>query len=107
MYPPSYAVLRAFLQWIGMRLIPLQVLPAVQFDLSAHDLSVFIGSGINIVLQEFVLDPTYNRFGLLITVPFLVCVSIVSGLLRAFIFLFSFQSVLLPPSHCQPLVLVN
>ncbi|KAF9782477.1 glycosyl transferase family group 2-domain-containing protein [Thelephora terrestris] len=36
----------------------------------------FIGSGVNIMLQEFVLDPTYNRFGLLITAPFLMCVSI-------------------------------
>ena len=33
------------------------------------------------MLQEFVLDPTYNRFGLLATAPFLMCVSIVSGLL--------------------------
>lgn len=44
---------------------------------------VFIGSGINIMLQEFVLDPTYNRFGLLATAPFLVCVSLVSGLFLA------------------------
>lgn len=36
----------------------------------------FIGSGVNIMLQEFALDPTYNRFGLLITAPFLICVSI-------------------------------
>lgn len=43
---------------------------------------VFIGSGINILLQEFILDPTYNRFGLLATSPFLVCVSLVSGPFR-------------------------
>ena len=35
------------------------------------------------MLQEFVLDPTYNRFGLLATAPFLVCVSLVSGPFRA------------------------
>lgn len=90
-----------------MRPVPLYVIPAVHPVTSPHDFSVFIGSGINVVLQEFALDPTYNRFGLLITAPFLVCVSIVSGLLPAFIFLLSFQSVLLPPGSRQPLVLVS
>ena len=68
---------------------------------------VFIGSGLNIILQEFVVDPKYNRFGLLITAPFLMCVSIVSDLSDTCTFLYSFQSVLLFASHCQPLVLVS
>lgn len=45
-----------------------------------HFFPVFIGSGVNVILQEFALDPTYSRFGLLITAPFLICVSIVSCL---------------------------
>lgn len=68
---------------------------------------VFIGSGINIMLQEFTLDPTYNRFGLLITVPFLVCVSIVSGRPVTSTFLLSFQSVLLLASRRQHLLLAS
>ena len=59
------------------------------------------------MLQEFVLDPTYNRFGLLVTAPFLMCVSIVSGLPVASIFLLSFQPVLLFASRCEYLVLVS
>lgn len=92
-----------------MRLVHLYVIPAVQFVLFpfTHEFLVFIGSGINIMLQEFALDPTYNRFGLLITAPFLICVSIVSDPPRASIFLFSFYSVLLSASRCQHLVLVS
>lgn len=70
-------------------------------------LLVFIGSGINILLQEFVVDPKYNRFGLLITAPFLMCVSIVSGPPDTCTFFPSFQPVLLLASHRQPLVLVS
>ena len=39
------------------------------------------------MLQEFAVDPTYNRFGLLITAPFLMCVSIVSDLFNSSTFL--------------------
>ena len=70
-------------------------------------LSVFVGSGINVILQEFALDPTYNRFGLLTTVPFLICVSIVSGLPGPSISLVSFQSVLLLANRCQYLLLAS
>jgi len=59
------------------------------------------------MLQEFALDPTYNRFGLLITAPFLACVSIVSDLPETSTFLFSSNSVLLLASCCQRLVLVG
>ena len=59
------------------------------------------------MLQEFVLDPTYNRFGLLVTAPFLMCVSIVSGSPRTFVVLLSLHSVLLLASHCQYLVFVS
>ena len=61
-----------------MRLISLYICPLSNLVPCAHHSSVFIGSGVNIILQEFALDPTYNRFGLLITAPFLICVSIVS-----------------------------
>ena len=70
-------------------------------------LLVFIGSGINIILQEFAVDPTYNRFGLLVTAPFLMCVSIVSDLSNTRTFCHSFQPVLLLASHRKPLVLVS
>ena len=59
------------------------------------------------MLQEFTLDPTYNRFGLLITAPFLICVSIVSGLSGHTIVLLSIQSVLLLTNRWQHLVLVG
>lgn len=81
--------------------------PQFSFILHVHHFPVFIGSGVNIMLQEFVLDPTYNRFGLLITAPFLMCVSIVSGLPDPSVFLFSPESVLLLASRCQHLLPVS
>ena len=38
----------------------------------------FVGSGLAILLLEFKLDHTYQRFALLATAPFLFCVSLVS-----------------------------
>lgn len=40
--------------------------------------SVFIGTSINLLLQEFKLDGNYIRFALVVTTPFWVCVSLVS-----------------------------
>jgi hypothetical protein len=37
----------------------------------------FIGSGINILLQEWRLTNDYKRFALMATAPFLFCVSLV------------------------------
>jgi hypothetical protein len=84
-----------------------RLFPQSSFVVWTHPFSVFIGSGINILLQEFALDPTYNRFGLLITSPFLICVSIVSGLPDTPSPLLSFQLVLLLANRCQRLVLVS
>lgn len=39
--------------------------------------SVFIGSGVSVLLAEWVLDSNYVRFALLVTSPFLFCVSLV------------------------------
>ncbi|KAI0260587.1 glycosyl transferase family group 2-domain-containing protein [Gloeopeniophorella convolvens] len=36
----------------------------------------FIGSGLNVLLQEWRLDHNYTRFALLVTTPFLFCVSL-------------------------------
>ncbi|KAH9979496.1 glycosyl transferase family group 2-domain-containing protein [Lactifluus volemus] len=45
-----------------------------------RNLSVFIASGISILLQEWRLTEDYIRFSLLGTAPFLFCVSLVSSL---------------------------
>lgn len=39
---------------------------------------VFIGSGLSILIQEYRLDSDWRRFFLLVTTPFLFCVSLVS-----------------------------
>ncbi len=38
---------------------------------------VFMGSGISVMIEESVLDGTFTRFALLVTTPFLFCVSLV------------------------------
>ena len=81
--------------------------PNLTFIQRTHSSPVFIGSGINVMLQEFALDPTYSRFGLLITAPFLICVSIVSHIFGTLTFLLSSQSALLLANRCQHLVLVS
>lgn len=43
-----------------------------------HITTVYIGSGVNMLLTEIVLDGDYTRLALLVTAPFLFCVSIVS-----------------------------
>lgn len=37
---------------------------------------VFVGTGASILIEESVLDETYSRFGLLVTAPFLFCISL-------------------------------
>ena len=44
--------------------------------------AVFIASGVAILLEESVLDGTYTRFALVVTTPFLFCVSLVRSLHR-------------------------
>jgi len=39
---------------------------------------VFVGTGLNILLQEYVLDGSYIRFTLLCAAPLLLCVSLAS-----------------------------
>ena len=38
---------------------------------------VFVGSGISVLISESVQDGKYERFALLVTSPFLFCVSLV------------------------------
>ena len=88
-----------FYNGLGCALSLCRLLLQFSFVLCPHPFLVFIGSGINVLLQEFALDPTYNRFGLLITAPFLICVSIVSSLPGTPTVPLSFQSVLLLTSR--------
>lgn len=37
----------------------------------------FCGNGVDILLKEFRLDPSYTRFALCVTLPLLFCVSLV------------------------------
>ena len=76
---------------LGCALSICRLFPQFSFILWAHLFLVFIGIGISIMLQELALDPTYNRLGLLIVVPFLACISVVSALPSTFITLLSFQ----------------
>lgn len=78
--PRRMRMFAPFYNGLGCALSICRLYPRSSFFLRTHHSSVFIASGVNIMLQEFALDPTYNRFGLLITAPFLMCVSIVSGL---------------------------
>ena len=100
MFAPFYNGFGCALSICGLR-------PPSSFVSWTHHSSVFIGSGVNILLQEFVLDPTYNRFGLLITAPFLICVSIVSDPTGTPAILLSPRSVLLLTSRRKHLVFVS
>jgi len=64
-------------------------------------LAVFIGSGVSILLAEWVLDNNYMRFALVVTTPFLFCVSLVSLLQGFYAFLSDllFALVLLSSTH--------
>jgi hypothetical protein len=77
--PRRMRMFAPFYNGLGCALSICGLCPQSSFVSCAHRFLVFIASGINVVLQEFVLDPSYNRFGLLITAPFLMCVSIVSN----------------------------
>lgn len=47
-----------------------------------NSISVFVGSGLQVLMTEWRLDHDYTRFALMVTSPFLFCVSLVSrGLL--------------------------
>lgn len=47
----------------------------IHADITVH--LVFLMSGINTMIEESVLDGTYNRWALCVTIPFLFCVSLV------------------------------
>ncbi|KAL6303531.1 glycosyl transferase family group 2-domain-containing protein [Sparassis latifolia] len=57
---------------------PIRLFAPVYGGLASALSIFFIASGISILLQESVLDGSYTRFALIVTVPFLFCVSIVS-----------------------------
>jgi hypothetical protein len=60
------------------QLVSLHILVANIFRVDAV-MSVFIGSGVSMVLQEWRLTNDFTRFALLATTPFLFCVSLVSS----------------------------
>ena len=54
--------------------------PCTLFNLPLTRYSkVFMGSGLRMLLMEFFLDGDYVRFALVVTMPFLFCVSLVSS----------------------------
>ncbi|KZT65726.1 hypothetical protein DAEQUDRAFT_731159 [Daedalea quercina L-15889] len=55
---------------------PIRLFAPVYGGLAAALSIFFIASGINIMIQESVLDETYIRFALCVTTPFLFCVSL-------------------------------
>lgn len=72
--------------------------------------AVFIASGLVILLQEWRLDHDYKRFALLVTTPFLLCISLVSVLILLSILGVSSVSpsiVLCPPAHWKPVFCVR
>lgn len=62
----------------------------------------FIGTGVNIMIQEIVLDGSYMRLALLVTAPLLFCVSIVRTLsVQRELQLMAIGTVLRSPDHWQ------
>ena len=57
-----------------------ECIATVNFQVLIPLYKVFIASGINTMIQETVLDETYTRWALCVTIPFLFCVSLVSCL---------------------------
>ena len=52
------------------------LLPFLDAWTDEWDGTVFIGSGTAILISETVLDGDYTRFALLVTAPFLFCISL-------------------------------
>lgn len=74
LFAPFYAGLSA-----GMSICELRGAPDYKYILTS--VSVFVGSGAAILVEESVLDGQYIRFALLATAPFLFCISLVCQLL--------------------------
>ena len=65
---------------LGLALSTCAISLSIELFLDAdQQLPVFIGNGVNILLEEFRLTHTYTRFALLATAPLLFCVSLVSS----------------------------
>ncbi|KAI0919925.1 hypothetical protein AcV5_001863 [Taiwanofungus camphoratus] len=60
----------------GPSIRPVRLFAPVYNGLGAALSIFFIASGINVLIQESVLDGTYVRFALLVTTPFLFCISL-------------------------------
>lgn len=85
-------------------------LPLNSTRLPTNSVSVFIASGVSIMFEESLLDGNWSRFALLVTTPFLFCVSLVrSADLRSISvpILTGRCLVLLPAGHQQRLLRVR
>ncbi|KAH9946763.1 glycosyl transferase family group 2-domain-containing protein [Amylocystis lapponica] len=60
----------------GPSLRPIRLFAPVYGGFGAAMSIFFIASGIAVLLEEFVLDGSYTRFALVVTTPFLFCVSL-------------------------------
>ncbi|KAI0315682.1 glycosyl transferase family group 2-domain-containing protein [Amylostereum chailletii] len=60
----------------GVSSRPMRYFAPIYGGLGAALSIFFVGSGVNVLLQEWRLDHEYQRFALLVTTPFLFCVSL-------------------------------
>ncbi|OBZ72965.1 hypothetical protein A0H81_07226 [Grifola frondosa] len=65
----------------GPSLRPTRLLAPVYSGLGAALSLFFIGNGVSVLLEESLLDGSWSRFALLVTVPFLFCVSLFFSLM--------------------------
>lgn len=59
----------------GIIIIILSLVPFLFYELTIFSL-VFVGSGVNVLVREFLLDGSFMRFILLVTSPLVFCVSL-------------------------------
>lgn len=79
---PSYRPMRLFAPFYGGLAAALAICKRLRLCVSVYCISsiviVFVGSGVSVLIVESVQDGDYTRFALLVTAPFLFCVSLVS-----------------------------
>lgn len=81
---------------------PIRLFAPIYGGLGAGLSLFFVGSGVNILVREWMLDGSLTRFALLATAPFLFCVSLVrTPALLTSRFLNCFLLVLLVAGHYQ------
>ena len=56
---------------------PIPFLPWLRINVCLCVLLVFVGSGLEVLIAEWRLDHDFTRFALMVTAPFLFCVSLV------------------------------